>query len=433
MEHNPNDRERGVPRREFLRQGSIAPLAAFMGAVAIPVAPRRTGRPTHSRQLGAAQATCGLIGYGEWGREIAAALGRIENAQLAAVADSFPTMLERARRATPAAAAHADYRALLEDTAIQAVFVATPTHQHREIVEAALQAGKHVYCEAPLAHTVADARAIADAAKAASSLVFQAGLPYRTEPQHRGVFQFIRSGAIGRASGARAQWHRKMSWRRASATPAREKELNWRLDRAVSTGLVGEVGIHQLDAAAWIFTGLPVAVSGQGQVMQWRDGREVADTVQAIFEYADGMRLTWHGSLANSFDGEYSLYYGRDGTVMMRDAKGWLFKEVDAPLLGWEVYARKDRFYREEGVALVADATKLAAQGIDPTKDDPNVESPLFYALEEFIDNVLNGPFPPAAGYKQGYDATVLALRANEAVAGNTRVELDPALFTAVS
>jgi phosphatidylethanolamine-binding protein (PEBP) family uncharacterized protein len=110
-----------------------------------------------------------------------------------------------------------------------------------------------------------------------------------------------------------------------------------------------------------------------------------------------------------------------------------MFKEVDAPLLGWEVYARKDRFYREVGVALVADATKLAAQGIDPTVDDPNVETPLYYALEEFIDNNLNGPFPPSAGSKHGYDATVVALKANEAILKNTRVVLEESLFTSVS
>jgi hypothetical protein len=77
----------------------------------------------------------------------------------------------------------------------------------------------------------------------------------------------------------------------------------------------------------------------------------------------------------------------------------------------------------------VADATKLAAQGIDPAADDPNVETPLFYALEEFIDNNLNGPFPPAAGIVEGHNATVVALKANEAVVRNARVEYDPSWF----
>src|SRR5690606_28595234 len=143
----------------------------------------------------------------------------------------------------------ADFRRVLDDATIPAVIVATPTHLHREVAVAALQAGKHVYCEMPLAHTVQDARAIAEAAAAAKKQVFQVGLKYRTNPQHRQVFQFIRGGALGRPTLARAQWHDKTSWRRASATKERERELNWRLDPRLSLGLVGEIGIHQVDTA----------------------------------------------------------------------------------------------------------------------------------------------------------------------------------------
>jgi predicted dehydrogenase len=153
-------------------------------------------------------------------------------------------------------------------------------------VVAALQAGKHVYCEVPLAHTVEDARAIADAAAAARGQIFQCGLKYRTNPQHRGVFQFIRSGAIGRGVAARAQWNRKQSWRRASATTARERELNWRLDPLCPRVSWARSGIHQMDTFAWILQGLPVAVTGTGQIVHWRDGREVPDTIQAVFEFA---------------------------------------------------------------------------------------------------------------------------------------------------
>jgi predicted dehydrogenase len=428
------DADRGLDRRDFLKRGSLASLFAVVGGqqvMAAEIRPR-TG-PTYSRLDGREQADLGIIGFGDWGREIASTLGRMKGARVAAISDTFPVMLQRANRSNPDAATHEDYRRILEDPAIRAVIVATPTHMHREVVVAALGAGKHVYCEMPLAHTVDDARAIAQAAKGAGRQVFQVGLNYRSNPQHREVFQFIRSGALGQATTARAQWHRKNSWRRASATRERERELNWRLNPAVSLGLIGEVGVHQLDTADWIFQGLPSAVSGYGQVMHWKDGRTVPDTVQAVYEFPSGVHMTYNATLTNSFDGEYDMFYGSDGTIMMRDSKAWLFKEVDAPLLGWEVYARKDRFYRESGIALVADATQLAAQGVDPTADDPNVETPLYYALEEFADNVLRGPFPPSAGYKHGFDATVAAIKANEAITGNKRVELPDSLYNAVT
>jgi predicted dehydrogenase len=418
-----------LDRRDFLRRGSIASMAVMVGGVELHAAPVPRQGAAYRRKLGDERVACGIVGYGEWGREIAATLGRIENARVEAICDTFPLMLQRAAGSFTDVTLFDDYRPLLDNDAITAVFIATPTHLHCDIVIAALAAGKHVYCEVPLAHTLDDTRVIAEAAQAATDSIFQCGLRYRSNPQHRNIFQFIRSGAIGSASAARAQWNRKNSWRRASATAARERELNWRLDHTVSTGLVGEIGLHQIDVAGWIVRAAPVAVVGAGQVMHWRDGRRIADTVQAIFEFDSGLHFTYNATLANSFDGEYDAFYGNDGTVVVRDSKAWLFKEVDAPLLGWEVYARKDRFYREEGVALVADATKLAAQGIDPAADDPNVETPLFYALEEFIDNNLNGPFPPAAGIVEGHNATVVALKANEAVVSNGRVEYDPSWF----
>src|SRR5690606_6706058 len=122
-------------------------------------------------------------------------------------------------------------------------------------------------------HSIEDARAMARAAKEASGQIFQVGHLFRSNPQHRSVFQFIRSGALGEATMARAQWHSKESWRRASPNREREMEQNWRLDEAVSLGLIGEVGVHQLDPATWLLGARPRAVTGFGQLMLWNDGR----------------------------------------------------------------------------------------------------------------------------------------------------------------
>jgi predicted dehydrogenase len=270
---------------------------------------------------------------------------------------------------------------------------------------------------------------MAVAAKAASKQVFQVGHLYRSEPTHRSVFQFIRSGALGKPVMARAQWHTKQSWRRASPNQERERAQNWRLDADVSTGLIGEVGLQQLDMAFWIMQALPTSVTGAGQVMLWDDGREVPDTIQTIFAFPNEARLIYDATLASSFDGEYDLYFGSASTIMLRDSKAWMFKEVDAPMLGWEVYARKDTFYKEQGIALVANATQLDAQNQDPAADDPNVETPLWYALKEFMDNINFGPYPPSAGYQEGYQAAVVAIKAHEAIMQNTTITFEDAWF----
>ena len=101
----------------------------------------------------------------------------MRSARIAAICDTYAPALKKAAEIAPAAGAFADARAMLDAVDVEAVVVATP-HLHRELVLAALQAGKHVYCEAPLASTVEDARAIALAALAART-VFQGGVQGR--------------------------------------------------------------------------------------------------------------------------------------------------------------------------------------------------------------------------------------------------------------
>jgi hypothetical protein len=137
---------------------------------------------------------------------------------------------------------------------------------------------------------------------------------------------------------------------------------------------------------------------------------------------------------------------------MIRDHKAWMFKEVDSPLLGWEVYARKDSFYHETGIALVANASKLAALDEDNPADAPPSPPPIYFALENFLrnahavgsavedfvstfgaedaaalaDHVATVSRLPAAGYLEGFHATVTAIKANEAILGGQRIVLQP-------
>jgi predicted dehydrogenase len=347
-----------------------------------------------------------------------------------------------------------DYQQILGDKAITAVIVATPSPQHTTVALAALQAGKHVYCEAPLAHTIDDARAIALAARNAPMLHFQAGLQYRSDPQRPFVLNFIRSGATGRTVMARSQWHKKQSWRFTAPDADREKEANWRLDPQLSPGLVGELGIHQIDCAIWFLGGRPTAVSGLGSVMLWNDGRTVPDTIQALYEFPEGVRYQQVCTLANSFDGDYEAFYGSDAALLIRGSKAWMFKEADAPALGWEVYARKETFYKETGIALMVGASKQQALTEDAVQETAKPTA-LQHALTNFLrsandlgvaaqdfttsfgaddrkallEHLAAVPRQPGAGYREGFEATVLALKANEAITTGRRVELKPEWF----
>jgi len=435
-----------LDRRSFLKGSSITTLMVMMGGVPLKAEdkPQADAAPTPEKHAGP-PVNCAVIGCGAQGRDILSGLAKLPNAPVVAICDTYttPGFLRRAKEFAPKAETVEDYTKVLADKNVQAVFVATPSHQHREIAVAALKAGKHVYCEAPLANTIEDARAIAQAAKAADKLNFQPGLQLRADPQRHFLLQFVRSGALGKTIKGRAQWHKKQSWRRSAPASEREKEVNWRLRNESSPGLVGEIGIHQVDVGSWFINARPLSVTGFGGVLHWDDGRDVPDTIQAVFEYPGQVHFSYEATLANSFDGDHEILYGTDSAVMLRQENAWMFKEVDSPLLGWEVYARKDQFHKETGIALVANATKLSAVGGEQTEEIPFAASSLASALEAFITNTgvtmtavedfvsnfgegaqglkeylktLDKSKTAAANYKDGYEATVAVIKANEAI-----------------
>ncbi len=458
-------------RRDFIRGGTFATLMTMLGGVPLMAQP---SPETKADAKPVKRIKVAIIGLGPWGRELLDTLATIPQAEIVALCDTYPLILNKTAKKFTGVKAVADYKEILADKSIQCVVVATPTHLHKDIVIAALAAGKHVYCEAPLAHTIGDAKAIALAAKNAPTCFFQAGLQLRSDPQRHFLIPFLRSGALGKPVMARSQWHKKQSWRAAASDSDREKAINWRLDSSLSTGLIGEIGIHQIDQTGWFFMNqLPLAVSGQSSTILWKDGRSVPDTAQLTVEYPRGARLVYHITIANSFDKDHEVYYGSDAAVMIRRmddvTNAWMFKEVDSPLLGWEVYARKDSFFQETGIALVAGASKQTALGGSAKAELAFPHTPLYYALDAFLTNSnevisaieeftesgfdandkaalaavieprFNRQIPSdvegsqranlsvtykAPRHDAGYAATVIAIKANEAVTKNTRIEL---------
>jgi predicted dehydrogenase len=267
---------------------------------------------------------------------------------------------------------------------------------------------------------------------------------------------------LGKNVKVRSQSQKKQMWRVTSPNPDREKEANWRLNKELSLGLIGEVGVHQLDLASWYLSGRPKAVTGFGALIHWtEDGREVPDSVQVVLEYAGGVLHNEEITIVNSFDSDYDVFYGSDSAIMVRDRHAWMFKESDAQLLGWEVYARKETFYKESGIVLGADATKLSAadkkqaqgqaQGQSGAAAAPvQEESALSFSLQRFLSNsllvstgvedfvasfgdkdakalreYLDGLAKsrmPAASWKEGYDSAVVAIKASESILKKQRI-----------
>ena len=135
--------------------------------------------------------------------------------------------------------AHPTLESLLANSAVDAVYVATPNALHRDVVVAAARAGKHVLCEKPFAMTVADAHAMTQAC-AEARVVLRVAHQMRLEAVLDRARAIVRSGRLGKVAA--------VSLERASANPPR---TTWRKDAAQS-GVVFDVGVHLLDQIQWI-------------------------------------------------------------------------------------------------------------------------------------------------------------------------------------
>ncbi|MCB9897910.1 MAG: Gfo/Idh/MocA family oxidoreductase [Planctomycetes bacterium] len=400
-------------RRTFLR-GAAGAAAAFA------LQPELLARPPRF----AAPLAVGVIGTGRQGRALLGELAKFEDVTVAALCDVDPSRLASAARRAPGAATYATHAQLLAEATLDAVFVATPTHLHVQPARDALDAGRHVFCEGPLASTLDDCRALALAARA-SERVFQVGLQGRSDPIYGLARSFVRSGAIRDVLSLRAQAHEKTSWRTPASDPAREAALNWKLDPALSLGLIGELGTQQFDVVHWFTNDYPVSVRASGAVLAWPDGRDEPDTAACEFVFPKGVRLAWDATLGNSFEGTFEQFVGTMGTVKLAWNAGWLFKEADAPTQGWEVYANREKFHDDEGITLIADATKLAAQG--KLKEGVGLpHPPLYYAVEAFLKSVAEGA-PVVCTAEEGLRATAVALAARRAQREGVEVAIDPA------
>lgn len=404
-------------RREFLQttSGVMAAMALMPNLEALASINISEGIPV------------AVIGAGRQSRAILTELQKIESVQVKAICDNDDSRLQSGLRRVRGAVGYASYKELLDkEKDIRAVFVATPTHLHKDIAVDALSAGKHVYCEAPLASTVEDCRALAQSARE-SDKVFQTGMQGRADPIYTLAHSFAKSGAIRDLVSVHGQYHKKTEWRTPASNAAEEKARNWQLDPEVSIGLAGEFGTHQFDVTHWFANRYPVSVRGSGSIRLHNDGRKIADTIHCQLTFENGMVMTYEATLANSFESQYELFCGTMGAIKLSWTAGWLFKEADAPTQGWEVYANRHQFHNEEGITLIADATQLAAQG--KLKEGVSLPNPpLYYSIEEFFRSVVNQK-PVVCTAQEGLRAAIVGILANQAVVTGNEIAIDPELF----
>jgi predicted dehydrogenase len=238
----------------------------------------------------------GLIGSGFMGRSHAIAFRAAPTVfelpaapVLELLADIDAATAAKAARSLGFARATDDWQALVRDPAIALVDITTPNVMHKPMALAAIAAGKHVYCEKPLAANAADARAMADAAEAAGVQTF-VGFNYLRNPMLAMAREAIAAGEIGEVVSFRG-----IHAEDYMTDPARP--WTWRLDPAGGHGAVADLGSHILSLARFL-VGDIIEVCGQlATVVKQRPVAvgaaqmrrvDVDDQARALLRFASG-------------------------------------------------------------------------------------------------------------------------------------------------
>lgn len=317
-------------RREFLKQlGCVAGGAALLAG-----APWLSScTPERIREISGEKARIALIGTGSRGQYHIHNLLLIPHARIVALCDCYEPNLQAAAALCPGAKLYRDYRKLLEDKDIDGVIISTPLGSHAAITLDALSAGKHVFCEKAMARTLDECKAVYDAYRKSDKVLYFCMQRMFDEKYLRGM-KLLHDGLIGEIVGMRCHWFRNADWRREVPSPELERQINWRLYKEHSGGLMTELACHQIEVCNLAVGRIPQSISGMGDIVYWKDGREVYDAVNVIYRYADGRKINYESLISNKFNGMEDQILGKKGTMEL--AKGVYYLEEDNSRSGIE-------------------------------------------------------------------------------------------------
>ncbi len=354
----------------------------------------------------------GVVGCGDRGKGLIHTMAKAASKWFEPVAycDVLDFRAAEAGRIVPAATAYGDYRALLEDPKVSAVFIAVPLNDHFTVARDAILAGKHVYLEKTMTFTIPEALQLVKLVESRPKQTFQVGYQYRYSPLYFKVKEMIQSGYLGEVTQIDCRWDRNNDWRRETPDPALEQQINWRLYKAYSGGLVAELLSHQMDFIHWAFDTHPDELVGAGGVDIYHDGRETYDNVQLILRYNKrGLIGNFGTTLGNARDGFLFKIKGTKGTISL--------------LMNTGLYYPEEAAAREQGlVDGVTGATKIEQRtdGGIPILPQPTLDGTI-YALEDFHRSILRGTMPSSNVYTGAKSAICTVLANKSLYTGETQ------------
>jgi predicted dehydrogenase len=359
--------ENGVKAKSELgRREFIGGVAAVGGVMFIP-AVRVWGSAANSA------VRVGLLGCGGRGTEDATNMFETGGARVVALADMFQDQLDKARATfdqlqTGKGFAAIDasqlfvgpkaYEKIAASKEVDAIVIASPPFYHPLHLEAVVAAGKHVYCEKPVAVDVPGAKKVLEIGKRAEGkLSLDVGFQIRDCPPFVELVKRIHGGALGNIVCGEAHYLSgyldRPKWDVASPTERRLR--NWVYDRVLSGDIIVEQNIHVIDICNWILKAHPLKCSGTGGRLGRPTDGDVYGNYNVVFTYPDGVDVTFSST---------------------QFAKGW-----------WDV---TERFFGTKGTSQSPYSGPLGIWGDEPwqTPLTPQKDSQGFSATGKFTSNL---------------------------------------------
>jgi predicted dehydrogenase len=286
--------------------------------------------------------TLGFIGTGARAHQVLDDVMNIPGFEVVALCDAYKGRLAHAvERTKGRAKAYNNHRELLAAPGVDAVYIGTPDHLHKQQAIAALEAGKDVYIEKPLSYTVNEGVEIIAAVKK-TGRILQVGSQNISSPAQIKAREIVASGRLGQITLIRATYNRNtaggawiypippdanpqtVNWEMfLGAAPKRpfsaERFFRWRCYEDYSGGMATDLFVHVMTTIHFVMGAqAPQMVTAAGSLYRWKESRDVPDTLDAIMQYPEGFTVNLSGTFNNQSSGERGIQIlGTKGTLTL--------------------------------------------------------------------------------------------------------------------
>lgn len=362
-----------ITRRQFMEKtvtGAVAAGATLSAAPAIVSA----ASPNET-------VTVGIVGAGIRGQELMEAVLKV-GGKVAVACDLYDGHFRRVQEIQANTPTTRDYREVLDRKDIDAVVVATSDHWHAPVALAAMHAGKDVYCEKPMTHTIPEALEMVYASQETGKLV-QVGSQSLSMTSTHKARELVQSGQIGKVFMVRCSIFRPSAigaWRYPVPPDASPKTVDWErylgnapkrpFDAArffqfrnwwdYGTGIAGDEYVHLLSRVHYVLdVQYPQTAIATGGIFKWTGDRDVPDIHNTMYDYGD-FHAVVEANLASNWDpGEIVRFFGDKGTVELNEWSTTIVpynprEDYGYPLSSWPKDL-KDQFIAEHKNDPMAD------------------------------------------------------------------------------